>query len=89
MDTLASRVIVESSLVIGQPLPNLPWENRPAACGDVIWRYSANPIIPRDAIPTSNSIFNSAVVPFKDGFVAPDLRKQRRPRDNQHWECYG
>lgn len=34
-----------------------------------MWRYDANPIIPRDAIPTSNSIFNSAVVPFKDGFA--------------------
>ena len=30
-----------------------------------MWRYSANPIIPRDALSTSNSIFNSAVIPFK------------------------
>jgi len=28
-----------------------------------------NPIIERDAIPTSNSIFNSAVIPFKEGFA--------------------
>lgn len=55
--------------VVGQPLANLPWEDRPAGCSDVVWRYSANPIIPRDAIPTSNSIFNSAVVPFEDGFA--------------------
>lgn len=27
-------------------------------------RYAGNPIIPRNAIPCSNSIFNSAVVPF-------------------------
>ena len=28
-----------------------------------------NPVIPRDLIPTSNSIFNSAVVPFEDRFA--------------------
>ena len=34
-----------------------------------MWRYSRNPIIPRDAIPTSNSIFNSAAVPFEGKFA--------------------
>ena len=33
-----------------------------------MWRYSMNPIIERDAIPSSNSVFNSAVVAFEDGF---------------------
>ncbi|MBT3193706.1 MAG: glycosidase [Verrucomicrobia bacterium] len=47
----------------------LPWEDRPEGCVDVVWRYSANPIIPRDAIPCANSIFNSAVVPFGAGFA--------------------
>ncbi len=47
----------------------IPWEDRPAGSSDVIWRYSANPIIPRDLTPTSNSIFNSAVVPFNGGFA--------------------
>ncbi len=51
------------------PLSNLPWEERPATCNDVVWRYSQNPIIPRDLIPSSNSIFNSAVVPFKGAFA--------------------
>jgi beta-1,4-mannooligosaccharide/beta-1,4-mannosyl-N-acetylglucosamine phosphorylase len=50
-------------------LMKLPWEDRPSGCSDVIWRYSGNPIIPRDLIPSSNSIFNSAVVPFRDGFA--------------------
>ncbi|MEJ2571813.1 MAG: glycoside hydrolase family 130 protein [Anaerolineales bacterium] len=48
---------------------NIPWEARPAGCSDVIWRYSKNPIIPRDLIPSSNSIFNSAVVPYEDRFA--------------------
>ena len=50
-------------------LPNIPWEERPAGNSDVVWRYSANPIIPRNLLPTSNSIFNSAVVTFKDRFA--------------------
>ena len=53
----------------GAPLPNMPWENRPESCNDVLWRFSANPVIPRDLLPDSNSIFNSAVVPFKDGYA--------------------
>ncbi len=55
--------------VVGSPLPNLPWEERPAGSADVVWRYSKNPIIPRDLIPSSNSIFNSAVVPFNGAFA--------------------
>ncbi len=47
----------------------IPWQDRPAGTNDVVWRYSQNPIIPRDLIPSSNSIFNSAVVPFQDGYA--------------------
>jgi len=50
-------------------LPAIPWEDRPAGHGRPVWRYSKNPVIPRDLLPTSNSIFNSAVVPFGDGFA--------------------
>lgn len=55
--------------IAGAALPNMPWENRPESCSDVLWRYTANPVIPRDLLPDSNSIFNSAVVPFKDGYA--------------------
>ena len=54
---------------MNQNLNNIPWEERPAGCTDVMWRFSRNPIINRYQIPTSNSIFNSAVVPFGDGFA--------------------
>ncbi|HOA74409.1 MAG TPA: glycoside hydrolase family 130 protein [Phycisphaerae bacterium] len=56
-------------VVVGLALPNIPWEDRPAGCREPIWRSQRNPIIPRDLIPCSNSIFNSAVVPFGDGFA--------------------
>lgn len=48
---------------------NMPWEERPAGSSELLWRFSRNPIIGRYAIPCSNSIFNSAVVPFGDGFA--------------------
>jgi len=76
-------------------LKNVPWEERPEGNLDVIWRYSANPIIPRDLISTSNSIFNSAVVPYRDGFAGVfrcDNRIRQmnlhsgRSSDGYHWE---
>ena len=50
------------------PAP-IPWEERLAGSTDVLWRSSRNPIIRRDQLPRSNSIFNSAVVPFGTGFA--------------------
>ena len=56
--------------IIGEKeIPNIPWQDKPAGCSDVVWRYDANPIIQRDILPTSNSVFNSAAVPFGDGFA--------------------
>ena len=47
----------------------IPWEERPPTGNSVVWRSSRNPIVARDHIPRANSIFNSAVVPFVDGFA--------------------
>jgi beta-1,4-mannooligosaccharide/beta-1,4-mannosyl-N-acetylglucosamine phosphorylase len=55
--------------MIDNSLSKIPWQERPNDNCDVVWRYSANPIIPRNLIPSSNSIFNSAVVPFEDKFA--------------------
>lgn len=55
-------------VINGVSLPNIPWQEKPEGCTDVIWRYSENPVIKRDHLPNfSNSIFNSAVVPFENG----------------------
>jgi beta-1,4-mannooligosaccharide/beta-1,4-mannosyl-N-acetylglucosamine phosphorylase len=55
------------------PLPNIPWEERPRGENrgreEPLWRYSKNPVIPRNLTRSSNSIFNSAVVPFKGEFA--------------------
>lgn len=60
---------LSASSAPGQPGPSLPWEDRPAGSDALVWRDSRNPIIPRDLLPRSNSIFNSAVVPFGDGYA--------------------
>lgn len=85
----------ESKLIVsGAPLPDMPWEDRPEGCSDVIWRYSQNPVIPRNLLPMSNSIFNSAVVPFKRGYAGvfrcDDTNRRMRlhvgfSADGVHW----
>ncbi len=81
--------------IIGEALPNIPWEDKPAECKTVVWRSERNPVIPRDLIPTSNSIFNSAVVPFKGEFAGVfrcDNTARRmqlhtgRSKDGVNWE---
>jgi len=60
---------MSKTTIVGSNLPNIPWEERPSGHSDVLWRSRRNPIIPHNLIPSSNSIFNSAVVPYGDGFA--------------------
>lgn len=57
------------SIIIGNELKNMPWQEKPS--GDImpVWRYMENPIIDRNTKPGTNSIFNSAVVPFQNGYA--------------------
>ena len=50
-------------------LPQIPWEEDNTGGKEPVWRYSGNPIIGRDGNKVSNSVFNSAVVRFEDGFA--------------------
>lgn len=56
-------------IVNGTSIPNLPWEERPKKCRDVVWRYSANPIIERHPVDGIDRVYNSAVVPYKGKFA--------------------
>lgn len=47
----------------------MPWQERPAGATGPMWRSSQNPVIRRDLLPRSNSIFNSAVVRYEDAFA--------------------
>lgn len=77
------------------PIPQLPWQEPGEGEREPIWRYTGNPIIKRDATPTSNSVFNSAVVPFGVGFAGvfrvDDRRREMRlhagfSQDGLNWE---
>ncbi|MGE3128102.1 MAG: glycoside hydrolase family 130 protein [Fimbriimonadaceae bacterium] len=86
---------MQSVRVFGPNVPNLPWEERPAGSAAAVWRYSGNPVIGRHATPTSNSVLNSAVVPFGDQFAGvfrvDDTRREMRlhagfSQDGIAWE---
>lgn len=83
------------SKVIGSAIPNLPWQDKPEGYSMPLWRYTGNPIIGRHALKRSNSVFNSAVVPYKDGFAGVFRCDSRSvsmdifpgfSKDGIHWE---
>lgn len=55
--------------IAGPALPHIPWQPRPAGNPDLVWRYDANPVIGRRPLPRVTGIYNSAVVPWQDGFI--------------------
>jgi beta-1,4-mannooligosaccharide/beta-1,4-mannosyl-N-acetylglucosamine phosphorylase len=73
-----------STITCGPGLPDMPWEPRPSGSSEAVWRYSHNPVISRHAIPNANSIFNSAVVPFENGFAGVFRVDDRRHEMNIH-----
>ena len=74
-----------SKTIIGSNLPNLPWEDRPAGCKDILWRYSKNPVIGWNPTPSTARVYNSAVYPYKDGFVGVFRADHRNGRANIHF----
>lgn len=63
--------------IIGSPLPNIPWQDKPSDCTTPVWRFSCNPIINRNPLPNVARIFNSAVMPYNDGFIGVFRGEQR------------
>ena len=78
-------------------LPNIPWQERPAdlKTESPVWRYSENPVMGRNPTPEIARIFNSAVVPWEDGYIAV-LRGEQingipyvylgHSKDGIHWD---
>ncbi len=64
-----SAITAQHPTLIGNALPNIPWQDRPTGHPHPVWRHSGNPVIGRSPFPACNSVFNSAVVPFKEGFA--------------------
>ncbi len=55
--------------IIGKALNNIPWQEKPADCKDVMWRHDGNPIMGWNATKKAARIYNSAVVPYENGFI--------------------
>lgn len=55
--------------IIGEALPNIPWQDKPEGHSFPVWRHSDNPIIKRNPTKEIARIFNSAVVPYEGKFV--------------------
>lgn len=81
--------------IIGEAIPNIPWQERPSGSDEVMWRYDGNPIVTNEAIPGANSIFNSAVVArngrFDGIFRCDNMEMQQnlylgRSEDGIHWQ---
>ena len=81
--------------LICEPLPNMPWQDKPESCSAPIWRHSENPIINRNPLPNVARIFNSAVMPYGEGFIGVFRGEQRngiphiylgRSRDGLRWD---
>lgn len=70
--------------ILASSLPNLPWVDKPARCPRPCWRHPANPIIPRDLLPTAWGIYNSAAVPFRDKFAGVFRVDDERRRMTLH-----
>jgi len=69
-----------NTTIIGETLPNIPWEDRPQGLKDVVWRYSKNPLIGWNPIPKAARIFNSAVLPYNGEFIGVFRGDQRNGR---------
>ncbi|WP_438431643.1 glycoside hydrolase family 130 protein [Gorillibacterium sp. sgz500922] len=70
--------------IIGEALPNMPWQERPAGSDSVIWRHSNNPIIDWNPTPKSARIYNSAVLPYEGGFIGVFRADHKNGRPQIH-----
>jgi len=69
-----------SKTIIGKALPNIPWEEKPVGCTDVMWRYSGNPVIGWNPVPKAARVYNSAIVPFKGEYAGVFRADQKNGR---------
>lgn len=86
---------MEKIRIIGNALPDMPWQEKPEGYNMPVWRYSENPIINRNPIKGVSRIFNSAVMPYEDGYIGVFRAEQTdgiphiylgRSKDAIHWE---
>ncbi len=81
--------------ILGQPLSHIPWQDCPEDSELPVWRYSENPIIQRNPVKGVSRIFNSAVLPYENGYIGVFRGEQTdgipyiylgRSADGIHWQ---
>ena len=81
--------------IIAPAIQKMPWQEPKEKPVDApVWRYGENPIIGRNPVKGVGRIFNSAVVPYEDGFIGVFRGEQvngvpyiylGRSQDGVHW----
>ncbi|MBN1952144.1 MAG: glycoside hydrolase family 130 protein [Bacteroidales bacterium] len=74
-----------SKTIIGNDLPNIPWEERAAGDTSILWRYSNNPLIDWNPTPSTARIYNSAVLPLDGEFIGVFRADHKNGRANIHF----
>ena len=83
--------------IIGEKLDNIPWQDKPVGCEDIIWRHAENPIVQWNPTKKTARVFNSAVIQYGDGFVGifrADHKNGKallhfgQSKDGLKWEIY-
>ena len=74
-----------SNTIIGNALPNLPWEDRLVNEKSIMWRYSKNPVIGWNPTPSTARVFNSAVLPYQGEFIGVFRADHKNGRANLHF----
>ncbi len=82
--------------IYGISTSKIPWQEKPQNLqGAPVWRYTHNPIIGRNPVEGVARIFNSAVMPYEDGFIGVFRGEQTngisfiylgRSKDGMQWE---
>ncbi|CAH1202694.1 Beta-1,4-mannooligosaccharide phosphorylase [Paenibacillus plantiphilus] len=70
--------------IIGENLPNMPWQEKPEGAVGPVWRHSDNPVIHRNPVKGVARIFNSAVVPFEGEYVGIFRAESTNGRSHLH-----
>ncbi len=74
-----------SKTIIGDALPNLPWEEKPQGLDAALWRSTKNPLIGWNPTPSTSRIYNSAVLPYNGEFVGVFRADHKNGRANIHF----
>lgn len=70
--------------IVADTVPSVPWQDRPDGSSEILWRYTNNPITDWNPFPGGARVFNSAAVPFGDGFIGVFRADSTRTNPSLH-----